>query len=334
MRYVILGAGAIGGALGARLVEAGHEVALLARGEHARVMRRDGLHVQVPDRTLHVRPAVVDDPAELGLRGDDVLVLAVKSQQTEALLDAVAGLPVSGGGVAADDLPIISAQNGVANEDVLLRRFARVYGTCVMCPAEQLEPGLVVASGGPFTGAFDTGRYPHGVDDVAETFARDVAASTCIAAARPDIMRWKYAKLLRNLANALDALLGADLDDDARAVADGIAGRARDEALACFEAAGVDHVGDDEWRDYRFGRIAPQPIDGRARSGSSTWQSVTRGTGNVEVDYLNGEIVLLGRRHGLSTPVNLTLQREVNAVSARGGRPGELTAGDLLDRVP
>jgi 2-dehydropantoate 2-reductase len=333
VRYVILGAGAIGGTLGGRLADAGHDVVLLARGEHAATMRRSGLTVETPDETLRVSPTIASSPDELRLERGDALVLAVKTQQTTALLADIAGLPVAGGGTADEVLPLICAQNGVVNEPTALRRFARVYGTCVMCPAEHLEPGVIVAPGSPFTGCFDTGLYPGGVDDVAETFAADVSASGCIATARPDIMAWKYAKLLRNLANALDALLGNDLDDDAKAFTDGIGARARAEAHECFAAAGIEPIGDDEWKGYRFDKIAGQPVPGRGRSGSSTWQSVTRGTGNVEVDYLNGEIVLLGRMHGIATPVNLALQRAVNDLAGRGGRPGEMDARQLADSL-
>ena len=63
------------------------------------------------------------------------------------------------------------------------------------------------------------------------------------------------------------------------------------------------------------------PIDGQDRGGGSTWQSLARG-GAVEADYLNGEIVLLGRLHGVPTPVNELLQRAANA-AARDKRPPE-----------
>lgn len=330
MRYVILGAGAIGGALGGRLADAGHDVLFLARGEHAATLRRDGLTLEVPERTLHIRVPVADDPGALALQRGDVLLLTVKSQQTHSLLDEVAGLPVGqGSSRAADTIPIVCMQNGVENERAALRRFARVYGSCVVCAAEHLRPGVVVASGAPFTGCFDTGRYPDGVDEVVESLTRAVASSACIATARAQIMPWKYAKLLRNLANALDALGGDDLDGAQRAEADQLGRRAREEGRRCLEAAGIETVSEQEWSDYRFGEAASHPVGGHTRSGSSSWQSVSRGTGNVEADYLNGEIALLGRLHGVPTPINALLQREVNALAARGGHPGDVTPSQL-----
>ena len=55
----------------------------------------------------------------------------------------------------------------------------------------------------------------------------------------------------------------------------------------------------------------------QSRPGASSWQSLARGTGSIEADYLNGEIVLLGRLHGVATPVNAALQRLANHGRAR-----------------
>ena len=54
---------------------------------------------------------------------------------------------------------------------------------------------------------------------------------------------------------------------------------------------------------------APRPVHGAEHRFSSTWQSLQRGTGRIEVDYLNGEVVLLGRLHGVPTPVNVRVAR-------------------------
>ena len=87
MRFVIFGAGAIGGVVGARLAQAGFDVALIARGEHLEAIQRDGLELQTPvQRSVLALPAA-EDPAELGL-GDpgDVVLLATKSQDTAGAL--------------------------------------------------------------------------------------------------------------------------------------------------------------------------------------------------------------------------------------------------------
>ena len=72
-----------------------------------------------------------------------MLILAVKAQDSVAALDAWAWQPVTGGGTAAEALPLLCAQNGVASERLALRRFRQVYGVCVWLPATHLEPGAV-----------------------------------------------------------------------------------------------------------------------------------------------------------------------------------------------
>src|SRR5438067_5960260 len=189
MRFVILGAGAVGGTIGGRLADSGHDVVLLARGEHARVMRKRGLRLAMPERVIEVRMPVVDHPSDLPLRDDDVLVLTTKTQQTAALLDA---LP-------RRDLPVVCAQNGVTNERIALRRFADVYAMVVMLPAAHMEPGRVDAQGSPYSGLLDIGRYFHGTDEVTERVAAAMSSSGFVSEPVERIMRWKYAKLLRNL---------------------------------------------------------------------------------------------------------------------------------------
>ncbi len=68
----------------------------------------------------------------------------------------------------------------------------------------------------------------------------------------------------------------------------------------------------------------------RERGGGSTWQSLRRGAGAVESDYLNGEIALLGRLHDVATPVNDLLRRTTNRLAREGAVPESLDATDLL----
>ena len=75
-------------------------------------------------------------------------------------------------------------------------------------------------------------------------------------------------------------------------------------------------------------------ISGATRRGGSTWQSLARGARELECDYLNGEIVLLGRLHGVPTPVNELLQQLAAEASRTGRPPGSLTVEELLARMP
>jgi 2-dehydropantoate 2-reductase len=72
------------------------------------------------------------------------------------------------------------------------------------------------------------------------------------------------------------------------------------------------------------------PIGGSERRGGSTWQSLARSAGTVEADYLNGEIVLLGRVHGFPTPVNEAIQRLANRWAAEHRDPGTFPPEEAL----
>ncbi|MFE0176615.1 ketopantoate reductase family protein [Streptomyces sp. NPDC059002] len=329
MRYIIIGAGAIGGTVGGRLAEAGHDVVLVARGAHGAAIREHGLRLTTPGGTTAHRVRVVERPAELGeLSVDDVLFLAVKTQDAEAALDAWSGAPVggpAGGGTAGELLPLICAQNGVESERLALRRFRRVYGMCIWLPATHVEPGAVATAGAPYTGMLHLGVYPSGTDETAVRIAADLEKANMIAPVVADVPRWKYGKLLANLANAVEAVTGLITTDEARA----LYRRARTEGETVLTAAGIDWVGEREQQETRGDRIRFAPSDG----GGSSWQSLNRGTGSIEADFLNGEIALLGRLHGVPTPVNDVLQRAANTLARERRAPGSMTVAELTERI-
>ncbi|KUN88697.1 ketopantoate reductase family protein [Streptomyces griseoruber] len=328
MRYIIIGAGAVGGTVGGRLAEAGQEVVLVARGAHAAALKEGGLRLRVPQGELTQRLPVVGGPRELGvLRADDVLVLAVKTQDSEAALGTWGPAPVEGGGTAAERLPLVCAQNGVESQRLALRRFRQVYGVCVWLPSTHVEPGVVSAAGSPLTGILHLGRHPHGTDDTARRIAADLEKAHFEAPVVEDVARWQYAKLLSNLGNALEAVTGG-LVGDPRAEA--LFARVRAEGAAVLDAAGIAHASPGEQRAVRGDKVTLVPLDGVPRGGGSSWQSLSRGAGTIEADYLNGEIVLLGRLHGVPTPLNELLQRLANEFARERKAPGALPVEELV----
>jgi 2-dehydropantoate 2-reductase len=321
MRFVVFGAGAIGGVVGGRLLQHEYEVGLIARGEHARAIAASGLRVEAPDRSITVRPAfVVDRPEEIDWHADDIVLLAMKSQDA---IDALSHLALC----APASVPVVCLQNGVNNERTALRRFPNVYGVTVMCPAGHLEPGTVVAYSSPIAALLDIGRYPDGQDETAVAISAAFRASTMESVVRSDIMRWKYAKLLMNLSNAVDALCGPGTRG-------GALGRMiREEGIAVLRAAGIDFASEEEDRKRRGNLLTIEDVPGHPRVGSSSSQSLARSTGSIETDYLNGEIVLLGRLTGVSTPVNERLQRLANQAAHEKWPPGNLSEGDILEQI-
>ncbi len=313
MRIVVFGMGAVGGVIAGRLFEHGHDVVGIARGAHYEAIRASGMQLVDPDRTATLALPVVSDPAAIQWRPDDVVLITTKTQDSTGAFDALRA-------AAGPDVPVVCVQNGVANERIALRRFAHVHAICVMLPAEHLEPGVVVASSAPVSGLLDIGRSPNGVDDTDHEVAAALADSTFESIPRPDIMRWKYRKLLMNLANAVEALCepGDDAIELSRAV--------RREGSDVLRAAATDVASSDEDRERRGDRLTPR----LARGGGSTWQSLRRGTGSLETDYLNGEIALLARLHGVEAPLNIVLQRAANDAARRKVAPQSLRAADLL----
>ena len=318
MRFIIFGAGAIGGVVGANLHQSGFDVVLIARGAHYEVIREHGLTVEQPHRSAVLEIPVVDSPDGVDWTGDEVVMVATKSQDTAGALEALrAAAPAS--------TPVVCLQNAVENERIALRLFANVCGAVVMAPTAHLEPGIVQAYGTRGTGVIDVGRYPSGVDALCEQIADALGASDFSSIARPDIMRFKHAKLLANLANAVDAICEPGPD------ANEVIKLAQEEGRTALTAAGTEFVAEGV-NDVvsRWEALDVQPIAGRERAGSSTRQSIVRGMPTVETDYLNGEIALLGRLHGVPTPVNDALC-ELSARHVRERKaPGTVPAGDVL----
>jgi 2-dehydropantoate 2-reductase len=313
---VVIGAGAIGAPIAAQLFEHEHSVVLVARGANYDAIAADGIEVATPEQTRRSKVDVVNGVSSLVTRPDDVVVLCVKSQDTPDVLEELVR-------VAAPDTAIFCAQNGVANERVVSQHFAHTYGVCVMSPASYLEPGRVEVFSAPVIGVLDVGRWPTGVDETAIELASVLGDSGFASMATDEIETLKWGKLLSNILNALEVLCGRD------AMSDPLAGQVLEEAVACLTAEGVDVARAQSLADERSQLVNYHSIGGIRRVGSSSWQSVLRGTGNIETDYLNGEIVALGQRFGIATPVNELLQRRANEMARSGAAPGTVSVEEL-----
>jgi 2-dehydropantoate 2-reductase len=332
-RYVIVGAGAIGGAIGGRLHQAGRPVVLVARSAHLDVLRRDGLRLRTPDEDVRLDVPVVGGPDELELTPDDVLVFATKTQQVDAALRTWADVDVHAGervvGTAGALLPVLTALNGVAAESMALRYFARVIGVCVWMPSVHLTPGEVIIRGGPTSGMLHLGSLPPGREqDLVGTVSEDLVAANFDAPRPVDVMPWKYRKLISNLGNGLQALIGPV--GDAKELAAAVETEARD----VLAAAGIEVTPDAEEAAARSAGFSMHHVPGVPDDvGGSTWQSLQRGTGNVETDYLNGEIARIAHGLGREAPLNARLASLVRQAADRGQQPGAVTAAEVAEAL-
>ncbi len=337
---MIVGAGAIGGTVGAVLTRADIATVLVARGRHAEVLAAAGITLRTPDGTFRTSVTTASRAEDVRLTDRDVLVFATKTQQLDAALQEWVDQPVHGPGgpdevvgTAGERLPVMTALNGVAAEEKALRYFRQVFGVCVWLPAVHLEPGEVIVRSWPVAGQFHIGRWPASISTQADADLLAGLAETWSAAGirvniPDDVAPWKYNKLLSNLGNAVGALTGEVADASA------VVAAVRREGENVLRQAGIEFVSFETSRAARADGPTIRPVPGwNAGPSNSTWQSLSRSTGNVETDFLNGEIVRLAHRHGAAAPLNAALARAARGAVRNGLGPSRYSAAQLAEML-
>lgn len=330
MKYVIYGAGAVGSLVGARLARAGSEVALVGRPAHVSAIRTQGLRLKTRSGTETIRLFAVSDLRDVAIGSGDVVLLSVKTQDTGPACAALArrGAPL--------DTPVFCLQNGVRGEEIAAHTFRNVYGVVLSLGVRLVGPGEIVNYTG--TNLLTIGRYPNGLDGTAETAGQAMAAAGFKVSLSPDVMAVKWSKLIINLSNGIYAATGLSVTE-LRNSPEGRAFMADvwEEGLNALEAAGVrpepipGRPGmREEARALREpADPLPLPEDAELNYYPSTWQDLALQRGGTESAYLNGEVVTLGERHGVPTPLNRLLWEVVEDMARKGERPGKHTLAEL-----
>lgn len=289
-RVLIIGPGAIGGTLAALLADAGHAVELRGRSAPLAGVRIEGGGYgparDVALTTLRERP--------------DLVVLATKTQDLDDALRQHAA--------HVGDAPLLALQNGLAQDDIVARHTARWAGAVTALDAHLVHPGVVQVAnpgtlvlGGP------------GADE-AEAILR-----TAVATQRTrDLRGARWTKLLVNLGNVVPAITGLPFQQTSRhpGLARAHVALIR-EGLAVARAEGV-ALQPIPWTSpglmklvsrvpmalaRRVYAMRVKRVLGETPAYGSTWQSMARG-GSLETEWLNGEVVRRGAKHGVATPVN------------------------------
>lgn len=295
MKIAILGAGALGCAIGAALTEGGHETWLLDRSAaHVEAMRRDGLRVDDASGSRRVKVRAAASAAEIG--AVELVVVLVKSFHTEAAMRGALAL-------IGPDTRVLSLQNGLGHEDILADVVGRervlagkTYVGGVLRGAGHIESGVV----GKFTyiGELD-GRITPRVQAIAGAFEAAGLATTI----SDNIVGTMWDKLLVNVATgALTGVTGltyGQLYDEPLLKATALAAVA--EAISAARAAGVTLSMTDPEQAWT---LAAEGLPTAFKT--SMLQSLEKGT-ITEIDFINGSVVRWGQRHGVPTPVNATL---------------------------
>jgi len=142
MKIVVMGSGGVGGFYGGRLAHAGCDVTFIARGAHLAAMREHGLTIENEAQgNIHVpKVRVTDDPSTL--EPADLVIIAVKLWDTEAAARAVKQL-------VGPDTAVLSLQNGVIKDDILRREFGEraVMGGVAYVGTHVARPGVIRQTG-------------------------------------------------------------------------------------------------------------------------------------------------------------------------------------------
>lgn len=291
MRIAVMAAGAVGGYFGARMAAAGHEVHFIARGAHLEAIRKNGLKIESAFGNLHLKDAnATDDPATVG--PVDIVLFAVKLWDTEKA--AQQAKPLIG-----KDTRLITLQNGVDS----VERIAPILGADhVVGGTAQMSsiisaPG-VISHNGQFA-SMHFGRIDGKPDAQLTAFADAAKAASVDIKVSDDINRDRWQKFiflvaLSGMTSAARSTIGPILaDPETRA----FFRRLMTETLAVGRAQGVPLSEDVIAARLQFLENAPKTLK------ASMAGDLERGN-RLELDWLAGTVVKLGRETGVPVPAN------------------------------
>jgi 2-dehydropantoate 2-reductase len=314
-RFIIYGAGGIGGVIGGHLAMAGRDVVLIGRPNHMNAVRQHGLKLIKPDGTHTISINTASSPAEIRFQTGDVVLLTMKTQDTEPALRNLHE--------AVEDIPVFCVQNGVRNEEFAARHFSRVYGVRINIGAVYINPGEVICRRDP-PGWAIIGRYPAGVDNLAETVGEELRKAGLYVLVTPDVMPYKWGKLMSNLLNAVGAITNDSFSNTRKIIQ-----ATQFEATQILSEAGIRWLSEEQirqaWPDFG----AKPKASMKTEEQSSTWQSLARQQGSVETEYLNGEILRVAAKLGKTAPVNEKILAIVQEMAVKREKPGKYTTVEL-----
>jgi 2-dehydropantoate 2-reductase len=313
-KIAVVGAGAVGSVLGGLLVCVGEDVTLIARRAHVEAINRNGLFIDGVSGKLTVNVKAAE---RLDFRPDLVL-LTVKTQDVDATCQAIKSY--------VQDIPIVLLQNGVRSDEIAASTLGKEYliSGIVCFNARFVKPGNVThGSEGVLLVGEAFGENGKRVKEIGAILRKAVKTIIC-----DNIHGAHWTKLLMNvMGNSLDAMSGLSLGECMRH-----SGLRRigililREALDVVEKAGIQLKGIPEFPIFAFKIVIKSPLF--LASGilgllmrskryediiTSTLQSIRRGK-PTEIDYLNGEIVKLGKKIGVLTPYNSKVVELVHTV--------------------
>jgi 2-dehydropantoate 2-reductase len=308
MRIAIMGSGAVGGYFGARLAAGGSEVTFLARGAHLAAMRERGLMVESPLGDIKLPEVKAsDDPSTIG--PVDLVIVAVKLWDTGQAAEKIEPLVRAGA-------PVVSFQNGVQKDEVLRRVLgeAPVMGGVCYVGASISGPGVIRHIGKMqrlVFGEYDGARSPR-----AEALLEACRRGGIEADISSDIKRaiWEKFVFLVAMSGATTSMRRSigPIRENPRTRAF-ILDLMR-EVVAVGRATGVELAEDFPDQRLKFADSLP------AEMTSSMHNDLERGN-RLEVNWLSGSVVDIGKSVGVATPLNRAV-RDILTLHADGKAAG------------
>ncbi len=293
MKIAVMGAGAIGGYFGGRLAKAGFDVSFIARGAHLDVIRKNGLKVLSPLGDFTIHPATVtDDPAEVG--PVDVILFMVKNYDTLRAAEQIRPL-------VGPDTAIIPFQNGVEARAMLSNVLGarHVLGGVAFIPASIQEPGVIKHNAELAKlvfGEFDKQITPRAV---AFLDALEKAGVTGEIPADISMVLWSKLMFLTSMSaiNCITRQPVGLVQSDGETIA--LYMDAMREVAAVAAAHGVSLGEEAIANNMALAKSFPP------NNKTSMFQDLEAGR-RLEIDYLSGAVVRLGREKGIETPIHRT----------------------------
>ncbi len=297
-KVFILGAGAVGSSFGAALSR-NHDVTLIGGKAHVEAVNSKGLSVSGDiDGTFHLKA----DTEIRSIPEKTLVILTTKVQDSARAIDGIKNL-------LRKDTVILILQNGIGNEEIVEHtagKEVKILRGVLKVAAEFLEPGVV---------KFWSGRTIIGQGETAEEIVEMLSKCGLDAKLSENIDRDVWNKLVVNcVVNPLTAILrvtdGAIIVDSLKKTRIEVVR----ECIAVAEAEGVVLAAD-------LAERIDRTVAGY-KNFSSMYQDITKRK-KTEIDYLNGKIATLGKKHGIPTPVNETLAGLIRFLEGNNGVSGK-----------
>ena len=297
LKVAVMGAGAVGCYFGGMLARAGHQVVLIARPQHVKIIAAEGLRMET--RSFDERVQVAASTEGSAVASADLVLFSVKSTDTES-----AGAQIRPH--LKPDALVLCLQNGVDNAERLRTVLPpnQVAAAVVYVASEMAEAGHVKHHG--------RGELVIEPTDKSGLVAQALAAAGVPTEVSDNVRGALWLKLILNCAyNAVSAI--SQLPYGQTVQGEGVKDVMRDvvgECLAVAKAEGVKVAGD---VDAAIRKI----VESMPAQYSSTAQDLSRGK-RTEIDFLNGLVVRQGRVHGIPTPANQVLWALVKLLEEKG----------------